>query len=67
MTSIPETNFKFSFRIEVKKEDQRWVWKILNHKNIEVAKCAASFGTEEECKNDLSVLQTSISEYFAVQ
>ena len=63
MPNIPETNFKFSFEIELVKDEQRWIWRIKNHKHEIVGESKKSLETKEDCKSELSRLATSIKEY----
>jgi hypothetical protein len=63
MTTVRETNFKFSFSIEINKQNQRWIWKIFDHKKKLVAQSSKSLESREECKNELSRLANSIKEY----
>lgn len=42
MNNLPEINFKFEFKIEILKDTDRYVWKILDHKNQVVGKSVNS-------------------------
>ena len=63
MPNIPETNFKFSFGIELARVQERWIWKILNHKNKVVCQSENTFETKKECQSELSRLANSIKEF----
>ena len=63
MSSIPQTNLKFGFKVEIFKDANRYKWKIFDHKNNVIGQSVNSFKTRDECEGDLTRLANSIKDF----